>query len=66
MIAERMANSVDPDQMPHFVASDKDLHCLLRHVCPKTVNTVLFVHSCFVIIPAKVMGSTPVNPCHVE
>ena len=22
------ANSVDPDQMPHFVASDLGLHCL--------------------------------------
>ena len=22
------ANSVDPDQMPHFVASDHGLHCL--------------------------------------
>ena len=31
-----MANSVDPDQMPHFAASDLNLHCLLRSVCPKT------------------------------
>ena len=23
-----LANSVDPDQMPHFVASDLGLHCL--------------------------------------
>ena len=30
--ADRMANSVDPDQ----TASDLDLHCLPRHVCPKT------------------------------
>ena len=22
------ANNVDPDQMPHYVASDLDLHCL--------------------------------------
>ena len=22
------ANSADPDQMPHFAASDLDLHCL--------------------------------------
>ena len=22
------ANSVDPDQMPHFAASDQGLHCL--------------------------------------
>ena len=31
-----MANSVDPDQMPHSVASDLGLHCLLRPVCPNT------------------------------
>ena len=24
-----LANSVDPDQMPHYVASDLSLHCLL-------------------------------------
>ena len=23
-----LANNVDPDQMPHYVASDQDLHCL--------------------------------------
>ena len=27
-IAVFNANSVDPDQMPHFVASDLGLHCL--------------------------------------
>ena len=27
--AEQEANSVDPDQMPHFVASGLGLHCLL-------------------------------------
>ena len=31
-----MANSVDPDQMPHSVASDLGLHCLLRPVYPNT------------------------------
>ena len=29
-----MANTVDPDQTPHSVASDLGLHCLLRPVCP--------------------------------
>ena len=29
-----MANSVDPDQMLQNVASDLDLHYLLRPVCP--------------------------------
>ena len=28
------ANNVDPDQMPHSVASDLGLHYLLRPVCP--------------------------------
>ena len=27
-----MINSIDPDQMPHSVASDLGLHCLLRPV----------------------------------
>ena len=31
-----IANSVDPDQMPHFVASDLGLHCLQRPLCPNT------------------------------
>ena len=30
----RMANSADPDQMPHFVAFDLGLHCLLRPFSP--------------------------------
>ena len=31
-----MANSVDPDQMPHSVASDLCLLCLKRPICPYT------------------------------
>ena len=31
-----MANSVDPDQMPHSAASDLGLHCLQRPICPNT------------------------------
>ena len=27
-MAKLFANSGDPDQMPHFAASDLDLHCL--------------------------------------
>ena len=29
-------HSEDPDQMPHYAASDQGLHCLLRPVCPIT------------------------------
>ena len=29
-----MANSVDPDQMPHSVASDLGLHCLPKLSLP--------------------------------
>ena len=35
-IAEWGANSVDPDEMPHSVASHLGLHCLLWSVCPNT------------------------------
>ena len=31
-----VANNVDPDQMPHSVASDLGLHCLLRLISPNT------------------------------
>ena len=31
-----MADSVDPDQMLHFAASDQDLHYLLQPVCSNT------------------------------
>ena len=31
-----MANSVDPDQTPHSVASDLGLHCLHWPICPNT------------------------------
>ena len=33
----KMANSVDPDQMPRYVASYLNLHCLLRTVFPNTL-----------------------------
>ena len=37
---DRMANSVDPDQIGGDqtapLQSDQGLHCLLRPVCPKT------------------------------
>ena len=36
------ANSVAPDQMPHSVASDPGLYCLLGLVCSNTgVNMIL-------------------------
>ena len=33
-----MANNVDPDQMPHYAASDLGLRCLLKPVCPSTLR----------------------------
>ena len=33
-----MAHSVDPNQTPHSAASDQGLHCLLRPVCPNTLD----------------------------
>ena len=34
----RVANSVDPDQTPRSVASDLGLLCLLRPICPNTLD----------------------------
>ena len=31
---DRKANSVNPDQTAPHEQSDKNLHCLLRHICP--------------------------------
>ena len=31
-----VTNNLDPDQMPHCVASDLCLRCLLRLFCPNT------------------------------
>ena len=35
-----MANNVDPNQMPHYAASDLGLHCLQRPICPNTQHFV--------------------------
>ena len=35
-IAGWVANSVDPDEMPHSAVSHLGLYCLLRPVCPNT------------------------------
>ena len=40
-IAGWVANSVDPNEMPHFVASHHGLHCLLRPAWPNTYSIVL-------------------------
>ena len=34
--ADGMTNSVDPDQTAPLEQSDLGLHCLSRHICPKT------------------------------
>ena len=38
-----MANSVDPDQMPHSVASDLGLHCLLRPVLSQYLELLRYI-----------------------
>ena len=38
-IAGLVPNSVDPDHMLHSEASDMDSHCLLKPVCPNTVDS---------------------------
>ena len=42
-MAELFANSADPDQMPHSVASDLGLHCL--PITLLGVSKTTFVHS---------------------
>ena len=42
-ISGRVANGVDPDQMPHSAASDLGLHCLLRHVCLNTLGSIQYL-----------------------
>ena len=41
-IAGWVPNSVDSDQMPHYVASDLSLHCVFKHVCPTDWIEVLW------------------------
>ena len=38
-----MANSVDPDQMPHSVVCNTSLQCLLRPVCPNTLGYIQYI-----------------------
>ena len=44
-----MANSVDPDQMPHSMAFDLGLYCLQRPICPTTKGYygILFAQEIF-------------------
>ena len=37
-----MANRVNPDQTLNFAASDLGLHCLLKHISPKTDVNIHF------------------------
>ena len=44
--AEGMANSVDPDQTAPEEQSDLGLHCLPRHICPKTLRYMAWGRAC--------------------
>ena len=46
----RVANSIDPDQMPQSVASDLSLHCLLRSVLIPKVNLVMLME----LVPSRI------------
>ena len=37
---------MDPDQTPHYAASDLGLHCLLKHVCPNTLDKYIMLSVC--------------------
>ena len=49
-----VANSVDPDQMPHFAASDQGLHCLLTGLSVQILRVHMVV--CFVIPDSVIVG----------
>ena len=36
-----LANDVDPDQLPHYVASDQDLHCLPMTLLQVSKNGII-------------------------
>ena len=38
-----LSNIVDPDQTPHYVASDLGLHCLPMTLCPPCMNGLMEV-----------------------
>ena len=42
-----MANSVDPDEMPHIAASHLGQHCLLMPVCPNTYGEYVTLNGCY-------------------
>ena len=45
-------NRVGPDQMPHSAASDLDLHCLFRPVCPKlrVITTCVYIKTVIISV----------------
>ena len=56
-----LANSVDPDQMPHYVASDLGLHCLpipFYGVPGKNWLKVFYLASTYATYPHKAL---PIN-----
>ena len=69
-----MANIVDPDRMPHSVASDLGLHCLQRPVHPNKYGYygTLFAldigmpHLTHIIFVKKFEKLNSFNPCHAE
>ena len=46
----RVANSVDPDQVPFSVVSDLALHCLLRCVCERKLGASEIVLGCMLCV----------------
>ena len=47
---DRVVNSVDPDQMQHFLVSDLGPHHLLRPVCTNTKVIRVSFRSFFIIV----------------
>ena len=58
-----MANSADPDQMPHSVASDLGLHCLQKAYLPKNLGLLQYIFSLYIIEEQVVYTTHTLTAC---
>ena len=51
--ADGMANSIDPDQLLLQKQSGLGLHCLLRPICPNTIEFVRYLILAILMVKKK-------------
>ena len=76
MIVNKIASSVDPDEMAHEEPSHMDLHCLHRYLCCSTGlkglrnnDQALYSIGSLMIYYHSKRNTYPtnnINPCHAE